>query len=367
MNMNFSNLKIIILAVVFGLGAGVVGQMLATVYFLPPEIFVADGGLIKQTSRQTAENEKIFEAAESTLPTVLKIFPKKISSHSPENQIYLPGEQIALGTSLTSDGWLISFGQKLIDAKNNFVVITGDQKVFEPKKIILDEATETVFIKIDADNLSVAKLGSEKNISLGEKVLSLKNRQSFGVLQIIDSSYSPADLPKDLFKSSEKFSNFFLLDQNVLENEIGAPLVNLSGEIVGIVSKTSPAAAVPINFWRGAFFQILKTEKTERPYLGVHYLDLANSPGISEAWSQERTAGALIWSEKNSKIFGVAKPSPAAASGLRDGDIIIKINNENLNQKTGLAEIISQYSPTEKIQITILRNGEEKIVEATLD
>lgn len=367
MNMNFSNLKIIIFAVIFGLGAGVVGQLLATAYFLPQEIFVANGGLIKQPLNQTAENEKIFEAAESTLPTVLKIFPKKISSHNPENQIYLPGEQIALGASLTSDGWLVSFGQKLIDAKNNFIVIVGDQKIFEPKKIILDEATGAVFIKIDADNLSVAKLGSEKNISLGEKVLSLKNKQSFRVLETIDSSYSPADLPKDLFKSSERFSKFFLFDQNILENEIGAPLINLSGEIMGIISQTSPAAAVPINFWRDAFFQILKTEKTGRPYLGVHYLDLTNSPGINEAWSQERTAGALVWSEKKSKIFGVAKPSPAATGGLRDGDIIIKINDENLNQKTGLAEIISQYSPAEKIQITILRNGQEKIVEATLD
>ncbi|MFH2136599.1 MAG: PDZ domain-containing protein [Patescibacteria group bacterium] len=367
MKINFSNLKIIIFAVIFGLGAGVVGQIISATYLLPPEIFtINEEGRAKQIVSQTAENKKILEAAQNTLPTILEIFPKKIYFHNPENQIYLPDERIALGTALTSDGWLVSFGQELINAKNNFVVITNNQKIFEPKKIIVDEATKTIFIKIDADNLSVPKLGSKENISLGEKILIPKNKQSFKIIQIADSSYRPTADPKDLFISSEKFSKFILLDQDINQNEIGTPLVNLSGEIIGIISNTSPATAVPINFWRDAFLEILKTEKTGRPYLGIHYLDLGNSPGIDDAWSQGRTAGALILSDKNSKISGVAKNSPAEVAGLRDGDIIIKIDNENLSQKIDLAEIVSQHSPADKIQITILRNGEEKTIEVTL-
>jgi len=367
MKINFSNLKIIIFAVIFGLGAGVVGQIISATYLLPPEIFtINEEGRAKQIVSQTAENKKILEAAQNTLPTILEIFPKKIYFHNPENQIYLPDERIALGTALTSDGWLVSFGQELINAKNNFVVITNNQKIFEPKKIIVDEATKTIFIKIDADNLSVPKLGSKENLSLGEKILTPKNKQSFKIIQIADSSYRPTADPKDLFISSEKFSKFILLDQDINQNEIGTPLVNLSGEIIGIISNTSPATAVPINFWRDAFLEILKTEKTGRPYLGIHYLDLGNSPGIDDAWSQGRTAGALILSDKNSKISGVAKNSPAEVAGLRDGDIIIKIDNENLSQKIDLAEIVSQHSPADKIQITILRNGEEKTIEVTL-
>lgn len=367
MNTKFSNLKIIIFAVIFGLGAGIVGQMLATAYFLPQEIFItSEGSRVKQTASQTAENEKIIETAKSTMPTVLEIFPKKISSHNPENQIYLPDERIALGTTLTSDGWIISFGEKIVNSKNNFVVVTGDQKIFEPKKIILDQATGTIFIKIEADNLSVPKLGSGENISLGEKVLTLRNKQSFRTMRTVDLFYEPIAAPKDLLRSSEKFSKFILLDQSLAQNEVGAPLINLSGEIVGIISDTSPVVVVPINFWRDAFLEILKTETTGRPYLGVHYLDLGNSPGINEALSQGKTAGALIWSDKNLNIVGVAKNSPAAVSGLKDGDVITKINNENLSQKTDLSKIIAQYSPADKIQITILRNGEEKLIEVTL-
>jgi serine protease Do len=367
MNINFSNLKIIIFAVIFGLGAGIVGQLIAAAYFLPQEIFVTSGdSRIKQTINQTAQNEKIIEAARSTTPAILEIFPKKIASHNPENQIYLPSDRVALGAALTSDGWLVSFGQKIIDLKNNFVVITSDQKIFEPKKIISDGATNTVFIKIDADNLSVPKLSSEENLSLGEKVLTLRNKQSFKIGQTVDLSYNPAASPSELLKSSEKFSKLILLDQAIAQNEVGTPLINLSGEIVGIVSSHSPTTAISINFWRDAFLEILKTETTGRPYFGVSYLDLGNSPGISEALSQGKNAGALVWSSKTSKISGVAKNSPATAAGLRDGDIILKVNDENLSQKIDLSEIIAQYSPADKIQITISRNGEEKKIEVTL-
>ncbi len=367
MNTKFSNLKIIIFAVIFGLGAGIVGQMLATAYFLPQEIFITnEGSRAKQTVYQTIENEKFFEAAKNTMPAVLEIFPKKLSSHDPENQIYLRDERAALGVALTSDGWIVSFGKKLSDLKNNFVVVANDQKILEPKKIISDEATGAVFIKIETDNLSVPKLGSEENVSLGETILTLRNKQSFRVARIVDLFYEPTTEPKDLLKSSEIFSKLILLDQDLTQNEVGAPLINLSGEIIGIVSDVSPAAAVSIEFWRDAFLEILKTEKTGRPYLGIHYLDLGNSPGISEALSQGKTAGALIWSDKNLKISGVIKNSPAAISGLKDGDIIIKINNTNLSQKTDLSKIIAGYSPADKIQIAILRNGEEKTIEVTL-
>lgn len=367
MNTKSSSLKIIILAVIFGLGAGVVGQILAAVYLLPQEIFISnERNIIKQTASQTAENERILEAERSISPAVFEIFPQKNSSHDPQNQIYLAGDRMALGVALTSDGWLISDGKNLADPKNHFVVLTSDQKIFSPQKIIFDEATGIVFIKIDAQNLAVPKLGTKENLSLGEKIILPKSKQSSKVFQAADLTYEKTNEPKDLFKSSEKFSKLILLNQTLEPNEIGAPLGNLSGEVIGIIASTSPAAAVPIDFWRSAFLNILKTEKITRPYLGVHYINLSKSPGLNKAFSQGRTAGALIWSDKNLLIPGVAKNSPAAKSGLKDGDVILKINNDELSQKIDLPEIIADYSPGDKIQITILRGGEEKTIDVIL-
>ena len=367
METKYSSLKIIILTVIFGLGAGVVGQMLAAVYFLPQEIFISsEENRVKQIAIREAENKKILEAERSISPAVLEIYLQKPTSHDPQNQIYFRKNRVALGTALTSDGWLVSYGANLADPKNNFVILTADQKIFSPKKIIFDEATETVFIKIDAENLAVPKLGTKENLSLGESVLIPESKQSFKTFQIADLAYEKTNEPRDLLKSSEKFSKLILLDRNADAAEIGAPLGNLSGEITGVVSGTSPATVMPIDFWRDAFLDVLKEEKIKRPYLGVHYINLSRAPGISDAFSQGKTSGALIWSDRNSKTSGIVRNSPAAIAGLRDGDIILKINRDELSPKIDLSEIISEYSSGEKIQITFLRNGEEKMVEATL-
>lgn len=368
MNQNNPLLKIIILAVIFGLGAGVVGQLLTAAYLIPEEIFVfGEASRVRQAANQTAENEKILETERSTSPAVIEIFPQKNSSHDPLNQIYLPLDRVAFGVALTSDGWLISYGKNLADPKSHFSIVTSDQKIFSPQKIIFDEATGTVFIKIETQNLAVPKLGAYENLSAGEKVLIPFSKQSFRTMQIADLAHEQINGQNDLLKSSEKLSKLILLDGEVAAHEIGAPISNLDGEVTGIISATSPAAAVPINYWRAAFLSILKMEKVNRPYLGVRYLDLGKSAGISETFSQGKTNGALIWSGKNPQISGVTKGSPAAKSGLRDGDIILKINGDELNQRIDLPEIISEYSPGDKIQIAVLRNGEEKIFEATLD
>lgn len=367
MNIKSSTLKIIILTVIFGLGAGVVGQMIATAYLLPEEFFVSSGqNIVKQTASLSAESEKILGAEQSVSPAVFEIFLQKISSHDPQNQIYLPGDRVALGFALTTDGWLVSYGKNLSDPKNHFVILTSDQKIFSPQKTVFDEATGIVFIKIDAQNLAVPKFGTKENLSLGEKTVIPESKQAFNVLQTADLSYRKINGPKDLFGSSEKFSDMILFDRALPTNEIGAPTVNLSGEVTGIIADTS-AAAVPIDFWRNTFLNLLKTEKIVQPYLGVNFINLSQAPGINEALSQGKTAGALVWSNKASQISGVAKNSPAEQSGLKDGDIILKINDDELSQKIDLPEILADYSPGDKIQITALRNGEEKIFEATLD
>ena len=367
MNLKSSTLKIIILTVIFGLGAGVVGQMIATAYLLPAEFFISSGqNIVKQTASLSAESEKILGVEQSVSPAVFEIFPQKNPSHDPQNQIYLAGDRVALGFALTTDGWLISYGKNLSDPKNHFVILTSDQKIFSPQKTIFDEATGVVFIKIDAQNLAVPKFGTKENLSLGEKIVIPESKQAFRVLQTANLFYKKIIVPKDLFGSSEKFSETILLDRALLTNEIGAPAINLSGEVTGIISDTSAAAAVPTDFWRNTFLNLLKTEKIVQPYLGINYINLAEASGINEALSQGKTAGALVWSNKTSQISGVVKNSPAEKSGLKDGDIILKVNDDELNQKIDLPELIANYSPGDKIQITVLRNGEEKIFEATL-
>ncbi len=360
-------LKIIILATIFGLGAGVVGQMLAAAYLLPGDVFIlGNGGKIKNAEIQNKESEKIAEAHRLISPTVFEIYPQKTSTRDPISQIYLEKDRVALGFALTSDGWLLSFGRTIADPKNHFVIVTSDQKIFSPEKILFDETSEAVFLKISAENLSVPPLGEVENLTLGEKIIIPKNKQTLGIAVVLNSSHEKINEPKDLFRSSEKLSKSIVASDIWLSNESGAPAANLNGEIIGITTHLAGVIS-PISAWRSAIFSVLKNGKVARPNLGLHYLNLSKTPGLDEVISQNQKTGALIWSDKNLQIAGVAKNSPAARAGLKDGDIILKINSEEISSKKDLAEIIQEYAPGEKIELTILRLGEEKIIEVTLN
>jgi S1-C subfamily serine protease len=360
-------LKIIILATIFGLGSGVVGQLLAAAYLSPGDVFIlGNDGRIKNVEIQNEENKKITEAHRLVSPTVFEIYSQKTQTRDPVNQIFLEKDRVALGFALTSDGWLLSFGRTLADPKNHFVVITSDQKIFSPEKILFDETSEAVFLKINAENLSVPPLGEIENLALGEKIVIPKNKQTLNLAVVLNSSYEKISEPKDLLRSSEKLTKSIAVNGAWLSNEAGAPAVNLAGEVVGI---TTPLAGIisPIASWRSAILSVLKNGEVVRPNLGIHYFNLSKAPGLDVAVSQNQKTGALIWSDKNLQITGVTKNGAAAKAGLKDGDIILKINSEEISSKKDLAEIIEDYAPGEKIELTILRLGEEKIIEVTLN
>ncbi len=364
---NYPFLKIIILSVIFGLIAGLVGQLITTAYFLPKETLIIreKGEIRRENSRQIEEKEKINEAQEEVAATVFEIYPQKKYNPDPLNQIYLPNERSAFGVILTSDGWLASFGKEIADSKNKYVVITADQKIFIPQTIFFDEATGIVFLKIDAQNLPVPKLGDYKNSSLGEKIILSFGKQKMKISQIENLNYEKIETPRDLVRSSEKFTKTILLGNAFAENEAGVPVVNLEGEVIGITTNNANEAA-PINFWKKGFLTILKNGRIKRPYLGIHYLNLTKTPGLSEEVNQSKKSGALIFGDKFSKTSGVEKNSPAAKAGLRENDVILKIDANELTAKNDLTEMIQNYSPGDKLELTILRNGEEKIVEVTL-
>lgn len=366
--MKNSYLKIIILTVIFGLGAGAVGQLLVNAYLTPEKIFI--NGVNSQASKKitlTEETQKIIEAHEAVAPAVVEIYQQKTGSAAGSlNKIYLPEDRIALGIVLTSDGWLASSGKTLIDPKNRFAIVTEEHKIFSPEKIIFDEATGIIFLKIDAQNLPTPRLGSLENLSLGEKVILPYDKQALTAGEIKNTAYLEGSEIKDLFRSSEKFSKSILLSGEFSPNDIGGPIVNYGGEVVGIVSD-GKGLAVPSGYWQKAFLSILKNGKISRPYLGLNYLDLSQTPGLPETAGSGRNTGALAWNDPAMDIQGVIKNSPAAKAGLRTGDIVLKINSEEISLKTDLSEIIQEYSPGDELSVTILRNGNEENIKLKLE
>jgi serine protease Do len=187
--------------------------------------------------------------------------------------------------------------------------------------------------------------------------------------RIVNLDYEPAPEKKDLIKSSEKFSKFILLKD--VFKKAGDPLFNLNGEIIGLITSSNSGSdlktALPVNYIKSAFTDILKYKKIERSFLGVNYIDLASVLGLKNEISQGLERGALLYENKDLKIKAVTPESPAASAGLKSGDIILKVDDEELSSRRDLTSIIQEYQAGDSIDLSVLRDGKEQTIKIKLE
>lgn len=367
--------QIVILSVIFGFWAGIVGQLFSKVYIDP----LITNYSIGETNRNlstipelhrvkrflgTELDFKINETIQKIKPTLVGIYLKKSGFLDKSlTQIYLEKNFLGNAFILTSDGWLIT--QKSIIDNNSLeqLVFVIDKKVFSAEELKADKLTNVVFVKIKANNLPVVDLGDFLESDAGQVVLAVNSLGEAVVTNIAKLDYQPKEASNDFIESSEKFSKSILLRDSLDSSFQGTPLVNLGGEVIGVVNSLDKnkklTLAIPVNYFRFTIPQLLKTGKIKVPYLGINYLDLAKIIGISENISQGLNKGALVYSRPD-------KISPAAQGGIKVNDIITKINNEELSTFKNLTEIIQEYQIGDKIILTILREGQEISVEVYL-
>jgi len=112
---------------------------------------------------------------------------------------------------------------------------------------------------------------------------------------------------------------------------------------------------------------LAKSEEILRSRLGLSYLSLSEALGLPASVSENRTKGAVVLGDAKRNILAVAVGSPAEAAGLKAGDIIIKVNNEEVDESNSLTKLIQDYTSGQEITLTIIRAGQESQIKVTLD
>lgn len=368
---------VVVLAVVFGLFSGLVGAIIFRTYLGNLPFFGSlnissqvpgQDVVIKEPRKVVVEQDlRISQVIESTEPALVSIYNQKPEAKNPLEKIYLPDELLGQGIILTSDGWLMTSKDVIGDFKKKYLVLTSAGKEFTAFDFILDPATNFVFFKVEAKDLPVVKFGDRNNLSLGQAALALNGSSEVAVTTIESLDYSKVSGPADFILSSEKFSKYILLKDSLDRDYLGAPLVNLGGEIIGVMTKNESVGlriALPANYAQEAVASILKDKKIKRPYLGIHYLDLSKTFGLDESLTAGKTKGALIFG--NDEMPALDAAGPAQKNGLKKDDIILRVEDEEINGQKSLTEIIQRYKPGDIIDLALLRNKEEKTLKVEL-
>jgi len=371
---------VLVLAVIFGLLAGIVGEIVFKVYLsnlpffgelnLSSQIPFGQEIVIKEPKKVVVEQDlRVNQALETVKPALVSIYLQKNqkTESGPLEKIYLPSEFVGQGFILTSDGWIVTNKEVINDFKKKYLVFTSLGKEFTPSEFILDSATNLVFLKIEAKDLPVVKFGDLEKLNLGQLVLVPGFALKVTVANIEALDYQNISSSADFILSSEKFSKYILIKDSLNSDYLGAPLINLAGEIIGVMTKNDLVGlriALPINDAEKAIASVLKNKTISRPYLGLHYLDLSKTFGLDESITLGKTKGALI--QGSEEVPALEAASPAQKSGLKKGDIILKVEENEINSEKNLTELIQEYKPGEIINLTILRNKEEKVIKAEL-
>lgn len=272
-------------------------------------------------------------------------------------------QQMQIGTGsgviISEDGY-IATNNHVIQNASELEVTLNNNKSYKAKLIGTDSKMDIALLKIDADEkLPYMVFGDSDGLRVGEWVLAVGN--PYNLTSTVTAGIVSAKA-RDL--SNEGLQSFIQTDAAVNPGNSGGALVNTRGELIGINtmissptgSYTGYSFAVPSNITRKIIEDLMQFGNVQRGVLGVEGAELnsavAEQVGISE------TQGFYV--------NGVTKNSGAEKAGIKEGDVIIKLDNNKIKGFSDLTSYINTKRPKETINVTVVRNGNEKVIPVIL-
>lgn len=350
--------------------------------FLGAWAFVGSGLIHLDATRTISENRDkiVLQEGEIVADVFNKVSPSTVSITTqaviqPQNYFFEPqiSEGAGSGIILTKDGYILTNKHVVPEGTNKVTVVLSTGKEYKNVTVVgRDPSNDFAFLKIGGvSDLKPAVIGDSSKVTPGQKVVAIGNALGIFRNSVTSGIISGIGRPiqaSDGQGSSESLENLFQTDAAINPGNSGGPLVNLQGEVIGINTAVSEQGqsigfAIPINDIKGVMAGVLKNGKILKPYLGVRYVSL--DPQIAQTLNLPVSEGALI--RAGNGLPAVASGSPAAKVGLRDGDIITKVNDQNITATSGLASILGRFGVGDKVDLTILRGNKTEKVTVTLE
>ncbi|MEN6447509.1 MAG: DegQ family serine endoprotease [Syntrophaceae bacterium] len=264
------------------------------------------------------------------------------------------------GFIISQDGYILT-NNHVVGGADRVLVKLLDGREFTAKTIGTDPPTDVAVVKIDAKNLPVLPLGDSDTLEVGEWVLALGN--PFGLSHTLTAGIVSAKGRSSI--GIADYEDFIQTDAAINPGNSGGPLINLEGRAVGINTAIFSQSggymgigfAIPVNLVKQIYSQLVDHGTVIRGYLGVSVQDL--TPDLAKSFGLKDTKGALVTQ---------AMPdTPAAKAGLKQGDVIVRLNGEPVDTIAPFRNRIALTSPGTTVNLTVIRDGKEKSVPVTIE
>ncbi len=273
-------------------------------------------------------------------------------------------QDIGSGFIVGSDGLIVTNKHVVADGDAKYRVITKDDKTYEVVKIYRDPVNDLAIVKIAANGLPTAQLGDSSKIKVGQLAIAIgtalgefRHTVTTGVISGVGRGIQ-AGSPFEGYV--ERLDNVIQTDAAINPGNSGGPLLNSSGQVIGINTAVSGEGqnigfAIPINVVKDALSNFNTTGQFNRPFLGVRYKTVSKDLAVLN----DIPEGAYV--------IEVVEGSPAAKAGITAEDIITKIDGTRLTgDNAELAKIIGKKKVGDTLSLTVWRDGKEQEIKVTL-
>jgi S1-C subfamily serine protease len=261
------------------------------------------------------------------------------------------------GVIIRADGYILT-NNHVVKGVDQIKVTLNDERTFVGRVIGSDTYSDVALVKIDGNNLPIAKLGTSKNLRPGDwaiaigSPLGLNHTVTMGIISALGRSLG------DLNNNVEMIQT----DAAINPGNSGGPLLNIHGEVIGINQAIRTDAqnigfSIPIDIAKEVAFSLLSKTPILRPYLGVSMIDfdaqLASNIGVPSS-----VEGVLV--------AKVATDSPAATSGITAGDIIERVDDKVVKSGRDVQKVVRSHKVGNGVTMDIYRNGATRKVTVKL-
>ncbi len=328
----------------------------------------------------TGESELISKIAKEVGPSVVSV---NVSSKTTRNSVFGPRtqsqESAGTGFIVSKEGVIVTNRHVVPAGATDVSVTLSDGTQLDNVEVIGrtndGDTLDIAFLKVkDAEGkeLIPAKLGDSTKVQVGDKVVAIgnalgqfQNTVTSGIISGYGRSVEAGD-----DTGSESLQNLFQTDAAINQGNSGGPLVNASGEVIGINTAIAGGTAqnigfaIPINDVGGLVKSVLKNGKLERPYLGVRYVTLNDE--YAYQYNLDVKRGAYVAPTGGGQA-SIIDGSPAQKAGLKEKDIITKVNDQDINEQNSLVSVLGRYSVGDKVKLTVVRDGKTITLDVTLE
>ncbi|MBD2615778.1 MAG: HhoA/HhoB/HtrA family serine endopeptidase [Nostoc sp. ZfuVER08] len=263
------------------------------------------------------------------------------------------------GFIINSSGQILT-NSHVVDGADRVTVTLKDGRTFDGKVLGEDAVTDVAVIKIDANNLPTVPVGNSDILQPGEAViaignpLGLNNTVTSGIISATGRSGSDIG-------ASDKRVDYIQTDAAINPGNSGGPLLNTRGQVVAMNTAIIRGAqglgfAIPMNTVQRIAQELIAKGRVDHPYLGVQMVTL--TPENKERLKNIAGDRLNLTADEGVLLVEIVPRSPAAAAGLRPGDVIKSINNQPVTKIEQVQKLVENSKIGSNLPIQVERNGQ---------